>query len=286
MLKIFVKAFKEWSSSGASNYAAALTFYALFALAPIIIIVIAGAGVVFGEQAARGELVGQIQSLVGPEVASAIQAIVENAQISGGNIVITILSFLLFLFAASRIITSLKYALNRTWDKDGLKHKKFHQAIKSKFLSILFIVVFGLLLVLLILVSGIMATIWVYLANFLPVGSSLLQILNLAVSFGLITFIIAVINKFLPDIEIAWKDVLLGAAVTTVLFMLGNYLIGLYIRNVSVESVYGAAGSLIIILVWLYYSFQIFLFGAEFTKVYSEERGSYRGIFKRILDLF
>lgn len=286
MLKIFLKAFKEWGRGGTSNYAAALTFYALFALAPIIIIVIAGAGAIFGEQAARGELVIRIQSLVGHEIAAAIQVIVENANISSGNIIIAILSFLLFLFAASRIVTSLKYALNRTWDKESQHHKKVHHAIKSKFLSMLVIVSFGFLLILLILVSGIMATVWVYLANFLPVGSSLLQVLNIIVSFGVITFIIAAINKFLPDIEIAWKDVWIGAAVTTILFMLGNYLIGLYLRNVSVGSVYGAAGSLVLIMIWLYYSFQIFLFGAEFTKVYSENKGTYRGIFKKILDLF
>ncbi len=286
MLKIFLKAFKEWGNGRASNYAAALTFYALFALAPIIIIVIAGAGAIFGEQAARGEIVVQIQSLVGHEIASAIQVIIENANISSGNIIIATLSFLLFLFAASRIVTSLKYALNRTWDKELTRFKKVHHAIKSQFLSMLAIVAFGFLLVLLILVSGIMATVWVYLANFLPVGSSLFQILNIIISFGVITFVIAAINKYLPDIEIAWKDVWIGAAVTTILFMLGNYLIGLYLRNVSVGSVYGAAGSLVLILIWLYYSFQIFLFGAEFTRVYSENKGTYRGIFKKILDLF
>jgi membrane protein len=286
MLKIFLKAFKEWSHGRASNYAAALTFYALFALAPVIIIVIAGVGAIFGELAAKGELVSQIQTLVGPEIAAAIQMIVENAQIGGGNLIITILSFFLFLFAASRIVTSLKYALNKTWDKELQHYKKVHHALKSKFLSMLVIVGFGLLIVLLILVSGIMATIWIYLANFLPIGFSLLQILNMIVSFGVTVFIIAALNKFLPDIEIAWKDVWIGAAVTTILFMLGNFLIGLYLRNVTVGSVYGAAGSLVLILMWLYYSFQIFLFGAEFTKAYSEEKGTYRGIFKKILDLF
>jgi len=286
MIKIFLKAFDEWRHGRASNYAASLTFYALFALAPIIIIMIAVAGAIFGDQAARGEIVGQISTIVGSEIASAIQVIVENAQLSGSNIVFTILSLFVFLFAASRVITSLKYALNRTWDKDGMRHKKIHHAIKSKFLSILLIISLGLIFVLLIFVSGIMATIWVYVANFLPVGSSLLQVLNLIVSFGFITFLVAAINKYLPDIKIAWKDVWIGAAVTTILFMFGNYLIGLYIRNITVSSIYGAAGSLVLILIWLYYSFQIFLFGAEFTRVYSEEQGSYRGIFKKILDLF
>jgi len=286
MIKIFLKAFDEWRHGRASNYAASLTFYALFALAPIIIIIIAVAGAFFGEQAIRGEIVGQIQTLVGPEIASAIQVIVENAHISGSNIIFTILSSLVFLFAASRIVTSLKYALNRTWDQDGVKHKKVRHAVKSKFLSMLAIVGLGLLFVLFIFISGIMATIWVYLASFLPVGSSVFQILNLAISFGFITFVIAAINKYLPDIEIAWKDVWIGAGVTTVLFMLGNFLIGLYIRNVSIGSVYGAAGSIVLILIWLYYVFQIFLFGAEFTKVYSEAKGSYRGFFKKFLDLF
>jgi membrane protein len=286
MLKIFLKAYDEWRHGRSAYYAASLTFYALFTLAPVIIIVIAGAGAIYGEQAARGELVGQIQNLVGPEIASAIEIIVKNAHISSSNILFTVLSLFIFLFAASRIVSSLKYALNKIWEREHARHKKVQHAIKSKFFSMLLVAGFGLLIVLLIFVSGVMATIWVYLSNFIPIGSSTFQVLNLLLSFGGITFIIASINKFLPDIQIAWKDVWIGAAVTTILFMLGNFLIGLYIRNVSINSIYGAAGSLVLILIWLYYSFQIFLFGAQFTKIYSQEQGSYRGIFKRILDLF
>ncbi len=286
MLKIFLKAFEEWRHGRSAYYAASLTFYALFTLAPVIIIVIAGAGAIYGEQAARGELVGRIQNLVGSDIASAIEIIVKNAHISSSNILFTVLSLFIFLFAAGRIVSSLKYALNKTWEREHSRYKKVQHAIKSKFFSMLLIAGFGLLIVLLIFVSGIMATIWVYLSNFIPIGSSAFQVLNLFVSFGISTFIIAAINKYLPDIEIAWKDVWIGAAVTTILFMLGNFLIGLYIRNISINSIYGAAGSLVLTLIWLYYSFQIFLLGAQFTKVYSQEKGSYRGIFKRILDLF
>lgn len=287
MIKLFKKAFKEWHRDKASQLAASITFYAMFALAPIMIIVIAVAGAFFGEQAVKGEIVGQIQTLVGPEIASAIQVIVENAHLSTSNILFSIISLLIFLFAASRIVTSLKYALNKIWDVKHKKHKVVPKYIKSKFLSMLAILGLGFIFALFLFTSGIMATIWVYLASFIPIRSSVFQILNLAVSFGLMTFIIALIYKYLPDIKIAWKDVWIGAAVTTVLFMLGNWAIGLYMRNVTIGSVYGAAGSLIIILLWLYYISQIFLFGAEFTKVHSEEKTSYfKRFFRNFLEFF
>jgi len=286
MLEIFTKSLKAAHEDKISHLAASITFYALFALAPVIIIFISVAGAIFGEQAAKGELVNQIQSIVGPEMASAMQGLVENAALSQSNIFFTLVSLLILLFAASRVVTQLKYALNHIWKAESSSHKKIHKAVKSKFLSMLAILGIGLFLVMTLITSGILSTVWVYIANFLPINPSIFQILNLIISFGLMSFIIALIYKTLPTIDLKWKDVWAGALMTTALLMVGNWLIGLYMRHVSVGSVYGAAGSLIIVLSWLYYISQIFLLGAEYAKVYSQNKGSHRTFFKKVLDKF
>lgn len=275
MFNLIKISYKEWKHDNASNMAAALTFYAVFALAPIMIILIAVAGSFFGEQAVKGEIVVRIGNLVGIEIAAAIQVIVENAHLSTSNWVFTILSALLFLFAASRIITQLKFALNKIWDVEHRKYSHIHKAIKPKFLSMFTILGLGPLFVLFLIVGAMMATFWAVLSSFLPFNANLIQVFNLILSFGITAFIIGLIYKYFPDLDLKWKDIWMGAVLTTLLFMLGNFLIGLYLRNFSIGSVYGAAGSLIIILIWLYYTAQIFLFGAEFTKTYALNKGSY-----------
>lgn len=275
MISLIKKAFIEWRHDKTSLLAASLTFYTIFAIAPVLIIVIAIAGLFFGEQAIQGEIVGQIQNLVGKEVASATEFIIENASISQSSLLFTIISIGIFLFGATRVFTNLKTALNTIWDIEHQPFKKIHKIIKSRFISLLFVLSFGFLLILSLILSGVLATAGVYLANVLPVKIYIFSILNIGVSFLLITFIFAMIYKFIPDVKISWNDVWIGAAVTTFLFMIGNMLIGFYMRNVSIESVYGAAGSFIIILLWLYYNAQIFFLGAEFTKVYAHEYGSF-----------
>lgn len=284
MLNLLAKTLKAAHKDRIANLASSISFYALFALAPIIIIFIAVAGALFGEQAAKGELVNQIQYLIGPEMASALQVIVENAAFSTSNYLFAFLSLAVLLFAASRVVTNLQHALNRIWRAQSQKEKKIHKVIKSKFLSMLAILGIGLSLVILLMASGILATVWIYLGSFIPVNSAVFQLLNLLISLGFIAFILALIYKVLPDVDLKWKDVWIGAIATTVLLMLGNWLIGIYMRNVFVGSVYGAAGSIIIILLWLYYVSQIFLLGAEFTKIYSFEKGSKQGFFKKFLD--
>ncbi len=284
MFKLISKTLRDAHKDRIASLASSISFYSLFALAPIIIIFIAVAGALFGEQAAKGELVNQIQYLIGPEMASALQVIVENAALSSSNYLFAFLSLAILLFAASRVVTNLKHALNRIWRIQPKKEKKLHKVVKFKFLSMLAILGIGLFLVILLITSAILSTIWIYLGSFIPVNSAVFQILNLVISFGLVAFILALIYKILPDVDLEWRDVWMGAILTTILFMLGNWLIGIYMRNVSIGSVYGAAGSIIIILIWLYYVSQIFLLGAEFTKVYSLEKGSKQGFFKKFLD--
>jgi membrane protein len=277
MIDLFKQTYKEWRLDRASLLSASLTFYMLFALAPMLVIIVAIAGFFFGEQAMRGEIVMYMQDMVGKEVASSLEIIVENAKLADQGMVFTILSIVLFLFGASKIFNSLKIALNDVWDVKHQPFKKIRKIIHSKLISILLVLGFGLFIVLAIIMSGAMATIGVYVVNLLPVNLILLKLINVGISFLLITFVIGMIYKFIPEVKISWNDVWIGALVTAALFMVGNWLIGLYMRNLTPESVYGAAGSIIIILLWLYYSAQIFLFGAEFTKVYAYKYGSFSG---------
>lgn len=275
MINLLKQTYKEWRLDRASLLSAALTFYMLFALAPMLVIIIAVAGIFFGEQAIRGEIVGYIQDMVGKEVATSVEFIVENAKLADQGPLFTVISILLFLFGASRIFAGLKIALNDVWDVKHQPFKKIRKIIHSKLVSILFVIGFGFLLVLALIISGVMATIGVYIVGLLPVNIVMLKFVNVGISFLLITFAIGMIYKFIPEVKISWNDVWIGALVTAALFMSGNWLIGLYMRHLTPESVYGAAGSIIIILLWLYYSAQIFLFGAEFTKVYAYKYGSF-----------
>jgi membrane protein len=281
MIKLLKITFAEWYKDRAWLYAASLSFYALFAIAPMLILITLVAGIVFGKSAIEGEIVGQIQSFVGSDVASAIQIIVENARLSTSSIVFTAVGLLIFLFGASRVFTQIKFALNKVWDYKHHPGKQAHKMIKSRFTSVLLVFVFGLLLIMSIFFTAALATLGVYLANFVPLNLYVFQALNLGVSLILMTVVFALIFKYLPDVKISWNDVWIGAGFTAVLFMAGNILIGIYLRNVTGESVYGAVGSVIIVLLWLYYSAQIFFFGAEFTNVYAKEYGSYSSLIKK-----
>lgn len=281
MYKLILETLKEWYEDQAWLYAASLSFYALFAIAPMLILITLIAGMAFGEKAVQGEIVGQIQSFVGAEVASAIQVIVENAKVSSPGIVFTIIGIAIFLFGASRVFIQIKFALNKIWEAETPVGKKVHRVIKYRFTSVLLVFIFGLLFILSILFTAVLATVGVYLSNFIPLSIYLSQILHIGVSFVLLTSIFALIFKFLPDLKISWNDVWIGAGFTSLLLIIGNMLIGLYLRNFSAESVYGAIGSVIIILLWLYYSAQIFFFGAEFTNVYAKRYGSYSHLIKK-----
>jgi membrane protein len=277
MISLLKKTLVEWHKDKAALYAASLAFYALIALAPILLIIIAVAGAFFGEQAIQGEIVGQIQNLVGKEVASSLEYIVENAHISASSALFTIISVLVFLFASTRVFAQLRHALNIVWDVEHQPKALVRHYLKSRFLSIIIVFSLGFLFILFLIISAVLSTVSVYLANVFPIQVAVFQILNSGLAFIVITLVFAMIYKFLPDMEISWNDVWIGSAATSFLFMIGNMLIGFYMRNISIESVYGAAGSVIIILFWLYYCAQIFFFGAEFTNVYAKEYGSLSG---------
>lgn len=286
MLDLFLKTYREWRDDRAYLYAAALSFYALFAIAPIIIIVIATAGMVFGQTAVSGEIVNLTENVIGTEIASVVESIIENAHLSDASLLMTIVSFLVFLFGASHLFSELKHTLNRIWDVDHRSPKKIRNIIRSRFISMLFVLGFGILFTMAIIFSAVLSTVGVLLMNILPIKIYTISILYTTIVFIAATLVFAAIYKILPDLKISWNDVWIGAIVTALLFMIGNYVIGIYMSYVNIGSIYGAAGSLIVMLFWLYYCAQIFFFGAEFTEVYAMERGSYSSGIKKITKLF
>ncbi|PZV13593.1 MAG: ribonuclease BN [Leptolyngbya sp.] len=267
--------FAEWKEDNVPVLAAALAYYTVFSLAPLLIIAIAIAGAVFGEEAARGELVRQIQGLVGKEGAEAVQAMIQNAHKPGsGGAIATIVGVVLLMFGASGVFGQLQSALNTIWEVKPKPGQGIRSFLISRFLSFAMVLVIGFLLLVSLVLSSVLAAVSHIFNNLMPGLPILGQVINFLISFGVITVLFASIYKFLPDVKVPWKNLWVGAAVTAVLFNIGKLAIGLYLGNSSIGSAYGAAGSLVVVLIWVFYSAQILLIGAEFTQVYSKYRGT------------
>jgi len=266
---------KEWSEDKVPLYAAALAYYTVFSLAPLLLIAIAIAGVVFGEEAARGQLDSQIQGLVGQEGATAIQTMIQNTQQPGsGGIIASIIGVITLLFGASGVFGQLQESLNAIWEVKPKPNRGWKSFLQARFLSFAMVVVIGFLLLVSLVLSAVLSGISSFLGDRVPGFAAVGQGLNFLISFAVITGLFASIYKFLPDVKVPWKNLWVGSAVTALLFNIGKYLIGLYLGNSSVSSTYGAAGSLVVLLIWVFYSAQILLIGAEFTQVYSRFRGT------------
>jgi membrane protein len=250
--------------------AAALAYYTVFSLAPLLIIVIAIAGAIFGEQAAKGELVAQIQGVVGREGAQLIQTAIENASQldpSQGPIP-TLINIGVLLFGASVVFAQLQNSLNRIWEVEAKPGNGIKRVLRKRLLTFSMVLVIAFLLLVSLVISTMLVILGNYLRDLVPGFTYLWQILNFFISFSLVTLLFAMIFKILPDAKIAWRDVWMGAAITAVLFDIGKFLLGFYLGKTSLASAYGAAGSLVIILTWVFYSAQILFLGAEFTQVY------------------
>jgi membrane protein len=265
----------EWMSDRASRKGAALAFYTVFSLAPILILSIAIAGIFFGEEAARGEIFDQVRGLLGNDAAAAIQSMIQNADKPGAGLIATLIGVVTLFVGATTALAELKDGLDQIWDAPPEKTKGFFYFLRKRLLSVGLILSLGFLL----LVSLVFTAVTSALARrWGPQDATglVLQGLNFVVSFGLVTLLFAMIYKILPAVRIAWRDVVIGALVTALMFSIGKWAIGLYLGNSAVASSYGAAGSIILVLLWVYYSAQIFLLGAEFTKVYAHRYGSRR----------
>lgn len=265
---------RGWSQDNASLFAAALAYYTIFALAPLLVIAVTVAGVVFGDAAVQGDIVAKIDDVVGSDAAVVIQDLITNARLSGNSVLATILSAVLLLFGASGLFSQLQRTLNMIWGLSPGPKTGFLYTLRKRALTFGMVLVVGLLMMVSFAFSTLITAVGDRLAIWLPGIGSMLPQINFLASLVILTVLFALLFKVLPDAALTWKDVLLGAGVTTVLFMLGRYLIGLYLARGSATSAYGAAGALVLILLFVYYSAQIFLFGAEFTRTYANKYGS------------
>ena len=273
--KLLVDTYHEWSNVDAPRMGASLAYYTVLSLAPLLIVVIAIAGFAFGHDAAQGALVAQVQNLVGSEGAQAIQSIIQHAsEKKATGALASIAGFLLLLFGASSVAIELRSAMNKIWaakEEEGVAG-----FLRQRSYAIAIVLGAGFLLLVSLVVSAGLAGVSKFVGGILPFPAWAAEIVNILISLVVITGIFAVIFKFLPAVNILWHDVWVGAIFTAVLFTLGKTLIGIYLGRASIGSSYGAAGSLVLILVWIYYSAQIFFMGAEFTRVFANEHGSLR----------
>jgi membrane protein len=263
-----------WFADNAPRFGAALAFYALFSLAPVLIVAVSVAGFAFGEHAARTEIVRQFQGLIGAQGASAIETILQNTNQPALRVFATTLGLLAILVGASGAFIELQDALNTIWKVDSRTKNFWMVVIRQRVFSLALVVATGFLLLTSLVVSAGLSAAERFASNLLPVSGLLLESINFVFSFGMITILFAIIFKFLPDTTISWSDVRMGAAVTSLLFTVGKVVIGLYLGHSALTSVYGTAASLVVFLTWIYYSAQILLFGAELTHVYALKYGS------------
>jgi membrane protein len=274
IFSLLKETFQEWNNDNASVLAASLAYYTIFSIAPVLIIAIAIAGAIFGEDAARGEIVAQIQGLVGKDGAEVIETAIQNSRQAEARGIASLISIGLLLFGASGVFVQLQDALNQIWNVKPKPEKGAMNFIRKRLLSFSAVLGIGFLLLVSLVISALLAAFSHYLGGFVQDVSVIGQILNFAISFGFIALLFAFMFKYLPDVRITWADVRVGAIITALLFTIGKYALGLYLGTGSLGSTYGAAGSLVVVLIWVYYSAQILFFGAEFTQVYARRYGS------------
>lgn len=266
----------RWTEDKASALAAALAYYALFSLAPLVLITVAVAGLVFGQQAAQGQLYAQLSGLIGDAGAKALEGIVANMHWQGGGVIATLIGLATLLFGATGVFVQLQDSMNTIWKARPPTTNGIIEFLRVRMLSFSMVLGIGFLLLVSLILSAVLAAVGDYLGTFLPGGYAVGQALNATVSLVVVTLLFAMIYKVLPDTPVAWRDVWVGALLTSFLFTIGKFAIGFYLGKASVASSYGAAGSVVILLLWVYYSALILYFGAEFTHVYSMRRGSRR----------
>ncbi|MBE0428835.1 MAG: YihY/virulence factor BrkB family protein [Thermoleophilia bacterium] len=265
---------REWLDDKASMLAAALSFFAILSLAPLLLLIVSVTGILIGEGEAKQEIISRAGDAVGESGRVLAQTVLDNAGRSAGGVLGAILGAVLLLFGATGLFAQLQSALNRVWHVEPEPGKGARKFLKKRLLSFLVILGVGFLLLFSLVLGAITTAAAEWSATFLGVSNWLPFLINLTGSLVLLIFLFAFIYKVLPDVEIGWPEVWYGAFFTAVLFVIGNILIGFYLRNSGTASTYGAFGSLVVVLLWVYYSAQVVLFGAEFTKVYARRHGN------------
>lgn len=265
------RAFADWREDRAPRLGAALAFYTLFSLAPLLLAAIAVAGLFFGEDAAQGRIVAELESVIGHAGAVAVQELVEKSRRPAAGIAATLAALVTFLVGASGVFLELKSSLNVIWDVKA-PPRGLRAALRNRLAAFALVLAVGFLLLVSLIVSAALSALGTLLARHVSEPAVLLQLLNAVLSLGVVTVLFALLFKFLPDTMVSWRDVWVGAAITSGLFTIGKFLIGLYLGSSGVSSTYGAAGSVVIVMIWVYYAGQIFFFGAELTQAYAARR--------------
>jgi membrane protein len=263
----------EWSDDNASRLAAGLACYTLLSIAPLLVLSVAIAGLWFGQEAARGQIVGQIGAVVGNEAGGAIESIAANAKEPSSGILSTIFGVAVLLFGASGVFGELQSALNTIWDVEPKPNQGIRGFLRHRFFSFAMVVSLGFLLLVSLVVNAGLAAAGKFFEQYLPGGEILWQVVNFAVALAVTALLFALIFKVVPDVILRWRDALIGGLFTAVLFAIGRFALAMYIGKSGTTSSFGVAGSLVALVLWVYYSSQILFLGAEFTQVYSRKFG-------------
>jgi membrane protein len=273
--QFFKNVFAQWLDDEPFLLASSLSYYTLFSVAPLLVIAIAVAGLVFGQEAAQNQIVETIGGMIGPEGAQAIQGMIENASAKPKTgIISTVLGGVTLLIGAGGVVGQLQTSLNKVWGVEPKSGQGMWVFIRQRFISFAMVLAVGFLLLVSLVVTALLTAFSQFMGSVIGGAEFLGHILDVGVSFAFVTLLFAMIYKFVPDAKIQWKDVWIGAALTSILFTIGKFLIGFYLGSTGVTSAYGAAGSLVTILLWVFYSSLIFLLGAEFTQGYASTYGS------------
>lgn len=273
---LLIESAKQWSDHRASSKGAALALYMVFSLAPMLILVIAVAGVFFGEEAVRSELFEQVHGMIGARGAEVIQTVLASAHESGGGWIAALLSIAILVFSATTAFAELQASLDELWDATKQRKSGLHGLVRSRMVAFGLVLVLALFLLLSLIMNAALGGAKAYYGE-LWANSTFAMVADWVASgfsFAVVTALFAVVFKLLPSINIPWRDVIPGAIVTAALFLVGKWGIGLYLGRGAAVSAYGAAGSMIALLLWIYYSAQIFFFGAVFTRQFAERFGS------------
>lgn len=274
LVNVFRCALDQWFAHRASSKGAALAFYTAFSIAPILVLVIAVAGFFWGAEAAQGQLLTELRGLMGPQGAEAVQLVLAGARDKQGGVVATIVATVLLLVGATTVFAELKDSLDEIWQVPPTQDKTWWVILRTRLLSFGLILVLAFLLMVSLVVSTVLTVTGDYVGGMWKDAAVLLKWLSWVIGFLVIAVLFGVIYKLLPRIKLSWRDVVIGALGTAALFSFGKFLIGLYIGNSGVASSFGAAGSMIAMLLWVYYSAQIFFLGAEFARQYALQLGS------------
>jgi membrane protein len=262
----------SWVSHEATRIGAALAFYTLLSLAPLVILSIAVGGLIFGGSVAEQRMIIEVKDLAGPEASRFVQVLSDQAQKPAPNTYASIVGIVTLLLGASGVFVELRSALNTMWDVPLQKTSGIVMIIKDRLLSVGMVLAIGFLLVVSLIVSALLAAAGKFFGGWLPVSIPLLLALNFIISFVGITIMFALVLRYVPDAPVTWREAWVGGTLSAFLFIVGKILIGLYLGRAAIGSIYGSAGSAVVVTVWVYYSAQLFLFAAEFTRVYGECR--------------